>query len=77
VLVVAQQDGVDLPQLAGGEGGTGELRDAVPQPNLYLPPGGSNVGSVSSRQPSISINAVGPPMWVIRIRTIIPCRPLR
>ena len=29
-------------------------------------PGGSNVGSVSSRQPPTSISTVGPPMWVRR-----------
>src|SRR6266545_749088 len=42
------------------------LRDADPQPKVYLRPGASNVGSVSSRSPSTSIRVVGPPMWVIR-----------
>ena len=47
--------------------GPASLRDDVPQPKEYLRPGGSNVGSVSSRQPPISISAVGPPMCVMRM----------
>jgi hypothetical protein len=37
------------------------FRDDVPQPKLYLPPGGSKVGSVRIRHPSTSISRVGPP----------------
>ena len=40
--------------------GPASLRDDVPQPKEYLRPGGSNVGSVSSRQPPTSISVSRP-----------------
>jgi hypothetical protein len=51
------------------------LRDIPPHPKEYLPPAESNVGCVSSRHPSTTISAVGPPMWVMRtsvIRSPVP-----
>src|SRR5580704_1614004 len=46
--------------------GPASFRDMAPQPKWYRRPGGSNVGSVSSRQPSNSNSTVGPPIWVMR-----------
>ena len=66
MVVVAEQDRVDLPELIGGIAGPAVFSEPVPQPNRYLPPGGSKVGSVRSRQPPASISNVGPPMCVSR-----------
>ena len=60
MVVVREQDGVDRPEVGGGDRRSGELaRPRAPAEEVPLP-GGSNVGSVSSRQPATSIRTVGP-----------------
>ena len=79
VVVVAEQHRVDRRRGRSRRSpGPASLRDTVPQPKKYRGPGGSNVGSVSSRQPPTSIRTVGPPMWVRRTSfTPRPRRPRR
>ena len=78
VVVVGEQDGVDRRR--------GRRRRSPARPACATPcpsrsgtcrPGGSNVGSVSSRQPPTSISTVGPPMWVMRTSLHAPARPRR
>jgi hypothetical protein len=56
------------PSASGAIAGPASLRDDVPRPKAYRRPGGSNVGSVSRRQPAASISSVGPPEWVSATR---------
>jgi endonuclease G len=63
------------PRSAAALAGPVVLWEADLQPKVYLRPGASKVGSVSSRHPSTSSRTVGPPMWVRRTWVIPGCGP--
>jgi hypothetical protein len=64
------------PISAAAMAGPASFREIAPQPKWYRRPGGSNVGSVNSRQPPDSSSTVGPPICVMRTSVMRSCSSL-